>query len=123
VDSLVDIVRRQKPTEKIWMGFDEALRSQLLAWARLYVQQKERYPEIVGFGFAPVYEVEALQGADLIAYESYSHAIKYFRLGPNAEPHAHFAEFMWRDLSGAVAMDRAMILEMAERVKIQSGRL
>ena len=49
---------------------------------------------------------------------SSAHAIKYFKDGPYAKPNAHFAEFMWRDLSGAVVMDRDMIREVAERARI-----
>ena len=66
--------------------------------------------------------VEALQGADLIAYESYAYAIEVFKNGPNAKPNPHFQEFMWRDLSGAVMMNREMIQEVADAVRAKMKR-
>ena len=117
VDSLVSIIRQQKPHEQVWLFFDQALRRQLYAWGQLYLSQKEKYPEIGAVVFAPVPNVEALQAADLIAYESYLYGLEVLRNGPNAKPHPHFEEFIWRDLSGAVIMNREMIAEVAENVR------
>jgi hypothetical protein len=61
------------------------VRGQLELWARLYLSQSEKYPEIAGIGFAKVSEVLPLQGADLIATETYQFAQAWLKNPSNPE--------------------------------------
>jgi len=73
MDSMVNIVRNWRPSEKVWVGIDRGVQEQIEWWTRAFSMQREKYPEIAGFGFAPVSEVVALQGADMIATETYQY--------------------------------------------------
>jgi hypothetical protein len=99
VDAVFQIIRVRKPGQRIIIAFDQGIRPQLELWARFYKTQSDKYPELAGIGFAQVSEVLALQGADLIATETYQYAQAWLRnpVEPKANP--HFMDFVHRDLS------------------------
>lgn len=117
VDSVINTIRFRKPGEKIVFAFDQGTRSRLGMWARLYLSQKFRYPEIARFGFGAVADVLPLQGADMIALETYQFAQAWLKDRDNPDYNPHFKDFIFRDLSAGLVFDRDQIEEMIERVK------
>jgi hypothetical protein len=67
--------------------------------------------------FAPVPKVVALQGADMIATETYQYALEWLKAGENAKANAHFREYLKRELSSGLVFDRAQIEEIVSRVR------
>ncbi|WP_315734119.1 hypothetical protein [Bradyrhizobium sp. SZCCHNR1093] len=122
VDSVLATCRFRKPGQPLVIVFDQGVRRQLEIWGRFYKSQREKYPEIAGIGFATVSEVLPLQGADLIATESYQFAQEWLKSpdGPKANP--HFQDFIMRDLSGGVILTTEHIEEIIERWKSVSAR-
>lgn len=115
VDSTIATIRARKPGEQVYFFFDQGRRPQLELWGRLYLAQSERYPEIAGISFAPVTEVVALQGADLIATETYQFAQAWLKDRENPQAHPQFQDFIYRDLSGGAILAREHIEEMIAR--------
>jgi hypothetical protein len=115
VDSVIATCRFRKPNQPLVICFDEGVRPQLEMWARLYKSQSEKYPEIAGIGFAKVSEVLALQGADLIATETYQYAQEWLKNSENPKANPHFQDFIMRDLTGGVILTTEHIQEMIAR--------
>jgi hypothetical protein len=93
IDFVIEIVRGNKPDEKVFVLMDQGTRRALEKWAIAYRAQPERYPEIEGIGLGPVKKEVGLQGADMIAYETYQYAIEWFKDRDNAKGNAHFQPF------------------------------
>lgn len=114
---LMNTIRFRKPGEKVFIFLDQGTKAQFEAWATLYRLQADEYPEISGISFAPVPEVIALQGADMIATETYQYAQQWLKDGESAAANAHFREYLKRDLTAGFIFDREHIQEMALRVR------
>lgn len=115
VDSVLDTIRLRKPHEKVHFFFDRELRHQFKQWADLYLAQPKKYPEIDGISFAPVVDVVALQGADLIASETYQFAQAWLKDRENPKAHPQFRDFIYRDLSSGLILAREHIEEIVAR--------
>ena len=116
VDAVVQIIRHRKPGEKVLIAFDQGVRTMLETWATVYLAQSEKYPEIADIGFAKVSDVLALQGADLIATETYQFAQAWMKDHENPAANSHFRDFINRDLSMGLILDREHIEEIVARV-------
>jgi hypothetical protein len=117
-DSIVDIMRqRLHRDERVAIFVDQGVETDLGEWLRLYRLQMEKYPEIVSAGFAPVGDVIALQGADMIATETYQFSRAWLedRINPRINP--HFREFVSRNLSAGIIFDRDAIAEVVTRFR------
>jgi hypothetical protein len=123
VDMVIDILRTNHISEGVFFFFDQGTKSELKKWADLYVSQNERYPEIDGMAFAPVGKLVPLQGADMIATESYQYAQQWLKDGADAKANAHFREFLRRDLSAGVIVDREMIEESISKLRANDPSL
>jgi hypothetical protein len=99
------------------MLFDQGTKARLDWWTKGYMAQSQKYPEIIAIRFAPVAKVVALQGADLIATETYQFAQEWLENRQNPAANPHFKEFIWRDLSAGLVFDREQIEEMVARVR------
>jgi len=121
VDLVIDTIRARKPGERVYFFFDQGTRDRLENWAKLYLTQAERYPEIEGFGFAKVSDVVALQGADLIATETYQFGQAWLENPENPKVHPQFEDFRYRDLSAGAILMREHIAEMVARWKQSRG--
>jgi hypothetical protein len=117
MDAVTDIIRARKPGEQAFVFFDEGTRDRLEMIGRLYASQKAQRPEIYDVGFAPVSKVIALQGADMIAMETFQFAQQWILDPTNPAANPHFEEFRFRDLSAGLILDRKRIGEIVERVK------
>ena len=117
IDGTIDTIRARKPGEKVHFFFDRGIRPQFVDWAKLYLAQSERYPEIDGISFAPVSKVVALQGADLIAHETYQFAQAWLKDRENPQAHPQFQDFIYRNLSGGAMLAREHIEEMIARFR------
>ena len=117
VDSVLETIRARKPGEMVHFFFDRGIRHQFLDWSKLYLAQPEKYPEIDGISFAPVAEVVALQGADLIAHETYQFAQAWLKNRENPQAHPQFQDFIYRDLSGGAILAREHIEAMIARFR------
>lgn len=117
VDLVLSTIRLRKPGEKVMIAFDQGTKRHLEEWSRYYQMQPDRYPEIETIFFAPVNKVVALQGADMIATETFYYAQQWFKDGSNATPNPHFAEFMRRELSAGIVLDREAIADLIEKIR------
>jgi hypothetical protein len=112
IDLMVDAMRVQKPKEKMFIFVDQETKTELEVWANLYKLRCKNYPEIAGMGFAPASTVVALQGADMIATESQHYGLAWLRGHESSIDHAHFSDYLQRDLSVGLMIDRDHIEEM-----------
>ena len=117
VELVIKIIRLRKPGEKLMIAFDEGTRAKLQWWTKMLMTQKQQYPELFAMFFAPVPKVVALQGADMMATETYQFAQAWIKGGENAAANPHFADFRYRDLSAGLIFDRDQIAEMVMRVR------
>ncbi len=117
VESVSNIIRFLRPGEPVVMFFDEGTKTRLRDFALYLRMQKAQYPQIAGISFAPVKEVIALQGADMIAYESFLFGQDWLQDGEETVANAHFQEYVKRELSAGLIMMREHIEEMVERVR------
>lgn len=117
VDMVIDTIRLRKPGEEVCIFFDQGTKIQLEMWGRFYRMQTEKYPEIASISFAPVTKVVALQGADMIATESYQFAQEWLKNRETPAANAHFNDFIERELSVGVVVDRVLIEEMLARAR------
>lgn len=113
-ESVVQIMRVQKPSEKIYFCFDQGVRASIEPMARLLETQ---YSEIERIFFAPVKKVVALQGADMIATETNRYAQECMRNPNNPIARPNFRDFIYRDLSAGLFFDREQIKEMVDHVR------
>lgn len=121
VELVISTIRSRKPGEKVHFFFDQGTKATLDMWTKLYLAQSQKYPEINGISFAPVSEVVALQGADMIATETYQYAQEWLRDRDQAVANAHFREFLKRPLSAGLVFDREQIEEIVTRVRETLG--
>jgi hypothetical protein len=99
------------------MFFDEGTRPRIEKFGWFIKSQPDKYPEIGGIGFAPVKEVTALQGADMIAYETFLYGLQWLENGGRADANPHFREYVDRELSAGLIFQREQIQEMISRVR------
>jgi hypothetical protein len=116
VELVINITRLWKPGEKVVMVFDEGTRAKLQWWMEMFKSQ-QHYPELDTMFFAPVPKLVALQGADMIATETYQFAQAWIKDRKNAVANPHFADFRYRDLSTGLIFDRDQIAEIVMRVR------
>jgi hypothetical protein len=116
IELVINTIRFRKPGQQVFIFFDQGTKTQLDGWARLYRGQSQQFPEIAGISFAPVPKVVALQGADMIATETYQYALEWLKTGENAVANAHFREYLKREFSTGLVFDRAQIAEIVTRV-------
>lgn len=112
IDAIIELGRRLYPNNEILFFFDEGRRENLEGWANLYKSQTDKYPEIGSITFAPVKKVVALQGADMIANETYRFAQEWSKDRNDPKVDAHFKSFMKRDLSAGLVIGREQIEEI-----------
>ena len=122
IDLLVKTARIRYPGEEVLISVDAGVEAQLAKWAHLFLSQSDRYSEIADIVFAPVSAVAALQGADMIATETYQYAQEWLRDGKeNAVANAHFRGFLQREISIGLVYDREHIAETVALLRA-SGR-
>jgi hypothetical protein len=117
VESVMNTIRLRHPGEPVLFFFDEGTVDRIGPMASLIRSQKQIYPEIERIIFAPVKKVIALQGADMIAYETYLYGYEWLKQGENAVANHHFKEYLKRDLSAGLIFGRSQIEEMIGRVR------
>jgi hypothetical protein len=117
IEQVIQTVRLGKPGDKVVIAFDQGVQKKLEQWAAYFSAESDKYPEIAGIGFAKVSEVLALQGADLIATETYQFNQAWLENRDSPRMNPHFNDFIMRDLSAGLVFDRPQIEEMIERAK------
>jgi len=113
----MNTIRFRKPGEKVLVCVDQGTKPYLGGWSELYKMQASRYPEIESIFFAPVPKVVALQGADMIAAETYQYAKECLKNGKDAKANAHFRDYLKRELSTGLLYDREHIVEGLDRFR------
>lgn len=121
VDLVMSTIRLRKPGQKVAIIFDRATRNTLGELASFYLSQDDKYPEIAGIGFGKVSETLPLQGADMIATETYQYAQEWIRNRENPIPNPHFRDYIYRELSSGFILDRSGIEEILERMRSGSA--
>jgi hypothetical protein len=117
LEGILRFIRRDKPDEKVCLFFDEGIKQVIGPFSAFCEMDKVTYPEVDRILFAPVTAEPPLQGADMIAYETYKFAQQWFEHGEAATANAHFREYLKRPLSMGLVFDYDQIAEMVERAK------
>lgn len=117
IELVTNTIRLRKPGAKVWIFFDEGTRPRIELFRQFIRSQPDKYPEIGGIGFAPVKEIVALQGADMIAYETYLYGLQWLENDGQADANPHFREYIDRELSTGLVFKRDQIEEMIGRVR------
>jgi hypothetical protein len=120
-ESVLKIIRWRKPWERAIVVIDQGTKPSLEMWVQMLRLLPEQHPEITSIFFAPVSKVIALQGADMIATETYHYAQAWMKNRDEPVPNPHFREFIDRDLSSGLIFDREHIEEMVNRVRTFPG--
>ena len=120
VDTVVNTIRSRKPGREVVIVFDQGTRKRLEGWAQFYLSQKERYPEIIDFGFGKVSDTIALQGADMMALETNQFGREWIKDRDNPVSNPHFADFRSRDLSTGLIVDRGQIKKLIAVVQARA---
>jgi hypothetical protein len=114
---MINTIRFRKPNEVVHVFIDEAMIPALGQWAVFYKTIKGLFPEISGVGFAPVKKVIALQGADIIATETYQYGLEWLKNRDQPKASPHFKEFLKRELTVGRILDRDHIQEGINRFR------
>jgi len=117
VEETINTIRFRKPGEQVSIFLDAATKPSLGVWADMFKMMSAHYPELAQFGFAPVEKVVALQGADMIATETYQYNLRWLVDRDAATPNPHFREFMERELTVGRILDREHIEEIVSRFR------
>jgi hypothetical protein len=117
IELIITTIRFRRPGEKVLICVDQGTKPYLSAWSELYRSQADCYPEIERIFFAPVPKVVALQGADMIAAETYQYAKECLKNGKDAVTNAHFRDYLKRELSTGLLYDREHIAEAVSRFR------
>jgi hypothetical protein len=117
IRDVITTIRFRKPGETVHIFLDRALSSALSGWADLFKSLPDVYPKIGTVGFAPVGKLVALQGADMIATETYQYGLKWMENRDQPEVNPHFREFLKRELSVGRILDREHIQEAIDRFR------
>jgi hypothetical protein len=117
VDQILNTVRLRKPGQRVAIVFDQGTKRDLEQWMKFYVSQSGKYPEIAALGFGRVSEILPLQGADMIATETYQFSQQWLKDGENAIANAHFRDYLKRELSSGLMADREHVEQIVARVR------
>ncbi|MBP1092960.1 hypothetical protein [Bradyrhizobium diazoefficiens] len=118
VETVTSVIRANKPGELIDIWFDKGTEDRLGKLAQMFRQLSELVlPEIERVGFMPVKTTVGLQGADMIAYETYLYGIECLRNPDSPMANAHFQAYVKRPLSIGLFARREHIEEFVRRSK------
>lgn len=116
MEAVLTRCRLDKPGQEVTLCFDVGIRPEIDAFASFCESQRGTYPELASIYYAPVPKVVALQGADMIAYETYKYGEQWFERRGESIPNPHFRDFVARNLSLGLVYDHDQIAEMVERI-------
>jgi hypothetical protein len=117
IETVTGVIRGHKPGEPIDIYFDRGTELQLNQLAEMFRQLKRELPEIERVGFMPLKSTVALQGADMIACETYFYGIECMRNPDNPVANPHFQEYVSRPLSVGLFAQREHIEQFVSRAK------
>lgn len=118
VETLTNVVRGNVPGDPIDIWFDQGTEDRLGKLAHMFrILSKSALPEIQRIGFQPVKSTVALQGADMIAYETYLYGVECLRNPGNPVANTHFRAYVKRPLSIGLFARREHIEEFVRRAK------
>jgi hypothetical protein len=98
--------------ERIAVWFDWGIKSNRLQEIAARFALPLMRPRIVSVNFAHVIDVLPLQGADIVATESYWHAIEWLKLGDAALPRAHLRHYTANTYYESSILDREAIAKL-----------
>lgn len=114
VELLLKTIRFRKPGEKVIIGFDQGVQRIIYGWAKFFESQTGDYPEIDRIGFGRVSHLSGFQGADMVATWTYQYGQAWLKDRDNPIVDPHFKDFIKRDISTGIILDREMIKEMVD---------
>jgi hypothetical protein len=111
----VRIARSHPHDDKIAVVFDKGIETERLRRIGEMFTLRPGRPRIVSVNFVRVEDVLPLQGADIVATESYWHAAEWLKLGDAAKPRPHLRHYLDNMLAEGLILDRAAITSEAKR--------
>ena len=117
VEAVAAITQSNKTSEPIDMYFDAGTESHVWELAEMFRQLKEQFPTLERVGFMPVKNIVALQGADMIAYETFLYGQECLKNPDNPVANAHFEDYVRRPLSMGLFARREHIEQFVSRAK------
>jgi hypothetical protein len=117
IDLLLRRIRFGHPGERISIFIDQGREAQLGAFAHVYRASPQKFPEIHCIAFAPVSEVIGLQGADMIATETYQYALECITHGRGKAGNPHFRDFLTREFTTGLLYEHEQISEVIARFR------
>jgi len=112
----------RKSPESVSVCLDEGTEDRLRPFTDSCTQNRSTFPAIETVFYAPVEKVVALQGADMIATETYFFN-QAFRGNPNDPPVSpHFEDFRYGENSIGLLINREILEETVSRVKSCIGQ-
>jgi hypothetical protein len=123
IEIVINTIRLRKPGQPLSLFFDQGIRHKLGQWADLYINQTETFPEIESISFASVSRVPPLQGADMIATETYRYNHEWANNQDAPKVNSNFKVFLESELSVGLIFERSIIQEMVEAAKLKMSSL
>jgi hypothetical protein len=117
VEAVAAIADWNRPDEPIDMYFDAGTESHVWELAEMFRQLKVQFPTLGRLGFMPVKDIVALQGADMIAYETYLYGQECLKNPDNPVANAHFQDYVRRPLSMGLFARREHIEQFVSRAR------
>jgi hypothetical protein len=118
IDFAIDFGRSCFPIQSVKIFIDSGWKSDAVrTFAGFYLAQPQKYPTLLAIDFVPVIDTLGLQGADMIATETYWYSQEWARNGPDRVPRAHFNDFVYRELSRGMILERDAIEEVVKRYR------
>jgi len=118
VDLALEVTRVRYPGNHLAAYFDAGRKNDLLnSIFDAFLRQAERYPDVSVLGWAKVADFPGMQGADMIATESYWYVQEWIKNGADAKARAHFEVFLKRELGVGLIADREVIQGVASRFR------
>lgn len=116
ISETIRIAEPNPDDDRVALVFDRGIWTQRLKDITDEHSRPLMRPRIVSVNFLTVADTLGLQGADIVATESYWHALRVLRDGYGAPPRAHLRHYLENMLSEGLILDREAIAnEIARR--------
>jgi hypothetical protein len=122
IDHALAWAQHTDPSDRIAIIYDKGRQNAALDHVMdLYRNREGSYPQLSALGYAKVADVPGLQGADMIATESYWFGLEWLNRGSDAKPRAHFEDYMKHNVGAGVILDREIMEGLAQSIDVRDS--